>query len=626
MTDELEKIDPATAVDMKEVVAGHLYRIGQKRRTWAEYRSAYKGDFWGTYKQWTFKTGDDVLPVRLQVNMLRPLINGLVGNLYYQGPDFNARLPGVFQSKLGRPEKVPHRGAEIIARFAGDWLNRSDLMAQANRCYNLALMYDPGAAFKVGYDDDESVDFSRRIWTVALPPWEVFWDERTNARERCRYMAHCRAESADWIVESFGEDAIKGLKPKPLPDVVDEGFEYSGDDKNRRDAGYLQVLEWYDLVEGKLKWGVAELHGSPETMKFEIVDEDEIPYTNADGTPAVPIVPVVLDPVPEYPLMGMSFVDGLYELNREKNLLLSYYASAARRDMARIMLYLAELGLDQMVVDSIANGKDFEFKAIPGPLPNGATLATLFHALELPPIPDTVKDMLRLLDVARQESKGTSENQEGRQNKYTSATEAQLLAQYSESATGQIALRMDEALNRTGELVLAVAHAHLGKTKLRVDLGEGETGRLDAELLEWPFILDIKDSSVAPAKEQQKKQEWANAAGLLASWVAVAAGPPLDPVTGKPAGPVPPEPVKRMAIESIEHTVGMLGLPESMRWEHLSAEAGKKKGKPELSPDMLAMAQQLAGFNGTPPAAAPSPDLGPIAPDTGALLPPGAMG
>lgn len=608
------------SLDHEQIIKGHVRRMNNRRSEWECRRAAFEGRFWQHQTRWShLVTDDSALPIKMQTNMLRPFVGSLVSNLFLQKPRFNAMLPKVSESKPGRPAKPKERADEVVARFADDWLGRSDLRAQANRAYSLALMYE-SAAFKLGFDHEaKGLEFSRRLWAQALPPWECLWDDRTTARERCRYMGHIRPESVEFIKETFDKSIPDHIEPRPLPDYVAGGWHQEMDEDSEekgRDAGYVLLVEFYDLVDNKLLWFVASLRSNPDELTLASFHEDVLPYEHADGRPAVPIEPIVLDPLPEFPLQGMSVVDGLYEINAERNLLLSYLASAFRRDAARTVLYRKDSGIDEEVLGELMKGNDLALVGV-----QTSSLENLFKEFGLPPLPASLDKYAQYLDLARQESKGVADLTQGRQGKYLSATEAGLLAKYSESTTGQVALRMDEALNRTGELLLAIAREELNDTSLRVHLGEDEYGNLSKSTLDWPWRLELEDSSVAPAKEAERKQEWQGVHASLISWVTVAAAAPqTDPETGAPLPPTP-EPVKRMAIEAIEYTVQLYDLPEGMRWERLSAGAGVTEETPDPTEDAAALqAQQLMGATVMPPLDMPPPELGPVDPETGGLL------
>jgi hypothetical protein len=327
----------------------------------------------------------------------------------------------------------------------------------------------------------------------------------------------------------------------------------------------------------------------------------------------VPIEPIILEPVPEHPMHGLSACDGLYEVNAEKNLLLSYLASAFRRDAARIVLYLKSRGIDEDAIGKIMKGDDLALVEI-----EGETLEGIFKAFEIPAIPGSFEKYFQALDLVRQESKGTSDIAQGKQGKYVSATEAGLLAKYSDSLMGVLSLRMDEALNRTGELMLAITRGSIGETNLRISLGNEESGSLNKELLDWQWILELEDSSAGPAKEQEKKQEWSGIASSLLELVTIASAPdPPPPAPGAPpdpaAAPPTPEQVKRMAKAQLDYIIGLWDLPEAMRWENLSKDLQSGDVPPgmppdKISPELLQQAALLMGATAAPPASVPDPN------------------
>jgi hypothetical protein len=581
---------------VQKLLLGHHERMKSKRDRWSRYRAALANEFWSKPKNWPFRVDNDTIPIKREVNLMRSLIASLVTALFLQSPRVLAKLPNVLDAKPGRPTKVPPDGAAIVGRFVDDFLQRSDMRGQVNRTYSLALTYET-AAFKIGFDDAaEGVDFARRLWFSALPPWEVVLDERVPSREEMRFIGHVRPESVDWIKDNLNapKELIDKLGPRSRPDYVRDGYHVDEEHDQHRDQSFLLVYEHHDLVEDRLTFALAE--HKDDAMLVHELDSGPLPYRFADGRPASTIQPVILDPMPEHPMEGFSVVDGLYEIAAEMNLMRSYLASACRRELSRVVMYLKRAGMEKLI-DALKAGRDLEFVELDDAV---GGLEGLFKALELPPIPQSFHQHMEALEQDRQAGKGTSDLAQGRQGKYISATEANILSKYSDAQTGLVALNMDEAINRACGIVLAVTRAELEDRDLtlRVDLGKGKFGRLDPKLLSLPWMLDMEDSSAAPAQEQQKKQEWQAAYTQINTMLQIASSP--DTMPGPEGAEVPTgvtNEQRKFNQEAIDYTVSLHDLPDAFRWERLS-QAGPVEEEDEEQPTTPSMEKAKAMLEG----------------------------
>lgn len=600
---------------VQQLVAGHLTRCTDQRPLWNRYRAAYEGRFWNAENRWSAlmaRSDGEVkekLPVKVETNMIRPFIHSLYAGLFYRGPRFAADLPRVREVRRGRPAKLDRAAPETVAAIASEWLARTTMKRVAKSAYGQAFMYG-AAALKLGYTGSSSgVDLLNRVWCTVVPRWEAMWDERVMDGGPGRYQAHLRHEPLDWVVEEFGSDAKGELEPRALPDYVLNGYRLEGDEQKLergRDKGYVLVLEFWDLVDERTRWFVGQAPSDNE-VALRPIGDDELPYTMPDGQRCHTLIPIVLDSTPEFPLQGLPAVDGLYEINAERNLLQSYLACAFRRDAARVVLYMKDKGIDDDVISRLEEGDDLALIGVPGPV-----LAGLFQTLEMPRLPGTFDSYLRFLEMARQDTRGTTDLTQGKQGRYLSATEAQLLAQYSDTTTGELASQMDDAINHAGAVMLTILREEMAGAKFAVDVA-GKPIVVSKDVLDLPWRLLLQDTSTTPAREQQRRVELQQVQKPLLELARIAAGVPEE------AGGQPDQlPVQLLAQRLLDHSVMLYDLPENMRWEAISKD-GKAKEEPAagVDPARLEQAKQILGLLGQAQAGGPPGALPP-----GAGMPP----
>lgn len=564
------RVSGLTEDQVNIILTGHDARMKKKRRTWRMYRAAFDGRFWEAPNIWTrgpralmnFAENTNSIPVKNQVNIVRARVNALLAQLYYRKLRTSATPPIFMANKPGRPKEISPQLVEGMSALGSELLNRGDFEAMSTHAYQLSLMYG-ASAFKTSIDDTVKGDAIDQLSVDVILPWNLLLDERARSG-RWRWQGHVRYEPVEWFEDKFGSEALPDkIHATHIPDFLEDGLDSHADDEHR-DPSYLRVLEVYDRhkvitvgsseAKGELSYWLAD-NSNPKLFPL---GESPFPFADVVGRGITGITPVVLQNVPEYPLHALSTIDNLYELAAERNLLLSILASAMRRDAARVILFLSERGVNQGVLDQIAEGRDLALVEI-----EGETLEGLFKELDIPRMAGSLDKYKQWLTEARQEVQPGAEliagRPSGKGKTPLSATESNRLAGAADADTGQVGKRMALALSDNLEqqaVVLATAMKDNREKALKFRSGQ-DVVTIPREVLMESWSWGIQDSTATPAREAQTR----------ADFVAIAQ-PLLD--LALVATEQPDTPVGNMAQRQIDFYVEKWDLPDNFLWDFIS--------------------------------------------------------
>lgn len=568
-----------------QLIRGHLQKMGERRIRWLEYRAAYESEFWAHSNRWTrvnvlpaavLNGGQgDPLPIKMEVNRIRQEVKTHLAGLFYKNPRVTATAPAIRPARRGRPSTIQDRGAELVGVYIDDWLSRKDFQQTSRFAYKLALMYG-SSAYKVVLQD-EGADITDRIFVEAVPPWEIIWDEHAHSVEKMRYIGHIRQESREYIEEMFGPEALQDMTGQPLVDYLEDELESF--DLEERDESYFWLVEFYDLVRKRVYWMVGT-GLSVQGGELRKVKETEMPFKEHT------FVPVILEPRAEHPLVGMPVVDALYQKNAEENLILTIVANSMRVDAARKRLVRSGT-LTAEAVTQLNSPFDSAWVEVDATVP----FEQIFGELDHPKIGDSLQFYAQLLELSVQKEKGTADVAQGRSKPGTpiSAQEANLLSQYSESATGLIAQGMDDAVAKVAELILMITSEVVGS--LSID-HEGETHNLKAETLSIPWRITMTDSGVTPTQRAQDRANWLQVQPMLIELSNLASGGP----PGEDGQPSVPEATRVLAQRSIDYIVDKWQLPKDFKWGVIASKI--REGDAEKKSEVEALVKRLASSLG----------------------------
>lgn len=495
--------------EVRDIIKSHNTWVSDHEDSWQGIRDAFQDKFWDTKSNTSFhKTiTSDAYPIRTQVNRVRPWVQAHGDSIFYRGIK-----PSVAPDPLVRDDldDGTHKSIEVLLRA---WILRQNLNQITDAAYQMGLMYN-AFGLKLGVDSDvkHPVDAA---WIEVLPPWECVWDRNDRAGRRPRYMGHV----FDEVKATVAHDYKKDLEEREIDISAIQGKRLS-DGLSQRESGeaegaYIRILELYDLTayheldtdEGKVK-----THGQKRVYIVDVnwnadnrgegsvlIHEAPIPFTDAAGRAAAPIVPGLLSTLPDKPMEGVAEAQTIYDLEAEQNACMTFLANAMRRDASRTILYNKDKA--GKAAQEVAKGKDLMLVPIDGQVDG------VFKPLEIPSMSDTLFKYYAHLDQARQDTATLSPNSQGEPMQYVTATETARLAEHSETTLGHLRLRMDMALSQAMGIALRViSRAMSGKDDIKVRVGE-DHAEISREMLKAHWVITISESAATPMAEAQRRAE-----------------------------------------------------------------------------------------------------------------------
>lgn len=548
--------------EVTDVVRVSLAYYELQRPVWRWYQLAYKTQFWSDNMFSPTMpdlrgVGDDGQPFKIEANKVWPFVQALVANLFYRNPRTQVELPRVWDmkpAKAGRKKKLDEL-PDVVSGYLDEFLERSGVREQSTMAYQLALMYEV-CAFKLGIDMTKrrKGDLVSRTWVRAIPHWELILDRDASALDQQAYRGHLRYELRE-DAEEIVQESIPEDERLVQSDYLADGFTRpEGDLKPLR--RYVRLLEFYDLLADEQRFYLVT-GGSERGAVAKPIGKiaPRMPYEYPDGTPGVPILPVILSNVPEKPCQGIAAVSRVYQLNAEQNAMLTTLANAFRRDAGRVILH--KEGIPEAALAQIQSGRDLTL--VPMPSESGS-LAANFQALDLPQVSGTLDKYMTVLQSSWSETQGATDLMQGKQGDYLSATEASLLAGFGEATSGDLQQRMALAMAALSRFHLTVTAAEM-KRPVGVRVGS-KILELEKDTAEMPWNVSIVDSAATPVRDMRKKEGFIQILPQLIQLAQLASG-------GTQEEPTPPA-VQRLAQEILNYMQQLWALPQSFSWDALA--------------------------------------------------------
>lgn len=515
-------------------VTDHDARLSPRMAQFKAYRDAYRTRYWesrlsanqvGRYEDRT-ESGT----IKVEVNRAYGFIEGYVGSL------FNDRT-GV--SLKPDPEG---RGNHKIAEIAYNHHLRARTVSKTHTAgIRQALMYD-GAGLKYGRNTAIKNPL-KQVWVRVIPWWEMVLDYDVGDLGDQRFIGHLY-----WMPLAKARKKFPGveLRGSVRPDAL---ATQRGRSTPRRSRGrtdpipgdaindeFVRVYEFYNLVddyvcgEANPITGVPFAPGTWEPMRnettgepvvsrgrFEIYLPDQgttrgparvypMPIDDADGAPKAPIAPLVFVTDPEYPLHGLSSLERVYDQIREINLSRTFKANAVKRNARQVVTEKGAFG---------TGAKDLYRQGVDGamleyePDPSGKRSATTVTApLNLGNIPP---DNYRYdEEIERDLAQGTLQAPFTRGSPVNdiSATQTNVLNQYSQNEVGQLALSRDLWIAEGCEIYRAFLRRAIqssAEQHIKIE-NRGDVITVSADDLAGDFETLVKPGPATPLARDKDRQ------------------------------------------------------------------------------------------------------------------------
>ncbi|MFH1568099.1 MAG: hypothetical protein ABIL09_08885 [Gemmatimonadota bacterium] len=577
------------------------------------------------------------------------------------------RMPGIIQAYTGflfprSPRAVVSPDVEgdgdaekaqlVVNRWFAKPTDMDTIHGKISSVIGQALLYK-GAAIKLGLDLTKEKP-QDRVWARVIPWWDLILDSDQQDLDDQRYIGHDYWEDMAVLERRVGKlpDDIQTVAFTPYFErdgVTQRSRTDSAEGSPELDKRYVRVLEWYNFIDdyetetGKLR-GVYELYlvdqFAAENGKAEPFIRKAMPYSNPNGDPCVPILPLIFDSEKGYPLKGIALAERALDQVKELCLKRSAQANAVRRN-ARTMFLNKDAFQDfnELQLGEWVQGKDGAI--IVGSLKQGMSFNQAFEVIKLGPMSGDDENyelaIERDLNQASQAPKFTrGEAMGGRTTKF----EVQTLNQYMENRLGELARIKDVWIASIARSLLRVmaaackvpalvfnASLELGAPddqkkrydKMKYRIGKNEVLVVEASDIDAEFDISIADAASTPMTRETRRQDLLMLSPkLLELWEMASQGNP-------------------MAKAQLNNVVDLFDLPADFSFASLVAAQEQQGQAVMLDPKLLQQAlvnlpeeavaawlqhvlesqqakqQQAAGGppGGPPPGAMPPPGLPP---------------
>lgn len=591
--------------EISDILKGDFQRKEQERLLFLQIREAANNDLWSMAGPFSplgvcKDTGGLSLPIRVQVNTLRPWLEREKGSLYQHLPRVKVSRPTITSSR-GK-QKLTTSDADVLSEVATEWLRTRSLRAALENAAEQARLM-PGCALKICFEKKKTTSPMSKLWVEVVSRWDAGWDERVDHECLSRYRYHLRWERLRDAKELFPDLAsVEVPATNAVGDYLANGTSRESDPN--RAKGYIQVLEWWDLEDEQVQLFVVGADNAVDAAGSKPFD---IPYRCPDGSPLIQLIPLVLMSSVGQPMKAIPQALPYFYETCQKSYMTSLVMGALRRDFSRSILYREDDkdGLTKAVAQKVASSGDLELigvdaKRLAGPL------SDLYHAVQFPPISGTLDKGYQYMSMLSAESSATSAIGRGQAagKGYASATEAQALAAGDAQVASLPAARMAGYM---ADLVRA-AFVILGRERegLRVEVPGGKTETISPEKLLQEWQIELDDAAAKAAREAERRAALVQVGPIYQAAVTVASTATVPSPPGTPPVEIP-ESIRVAGERMVDLLVEAFQLGDDMRWKALLEKEADVDEKPE--DDTAKMAEQLAGPPGppAPPMAPPMP-------------------
>ena len=446
-----------------------------------QYKSAYETEFWeNQYK-------DDGDQIQVQTSDAYGYIESYISSLF-------SRNPGVIV-KGG----VRGRGnARAAQHLSNDFLilHRQEI-EDASR---LALIY-PMSFMKLS--PREHKDIYRRVSMMACNPWDVILDRDAKRYRDQRFIAHKYYLSLPDAKEKFGSRAYNPTTKKEYFERL-EGYsdveELDADDMFK----YIEVVEFYDLVNGEVKfWSPQFANGD------RFLEQDAIPFVDHNGESVIPIVPLYFNRKPDCPIEGYSAMKRIYDQIFETNLIRTFQANGVRKASRQ---YIIKRGtFDEESMAQITSGVDGLFVEI-----DDDDLAGAIRAVPNNPTPPELEAYYAQVQSDKDKGSILAPFTRGESTR-ASATEIAALAAYTSSEVGRLARERDNMIEELARVYLVILSLYLAQDKPDVVIIDNKSVAVNATDLHENWVIFAQDQAMTPISESVRKREFISSIPTLQS-------------------------------------------------------------------------------------------------------------
>lgn len=465
---------------IKAIVSDHERFWEDQRAEMERYRNVYETRF--------YKNGDISKvrsQLRVEVSDGYNFIEGFVASLFTKDPSVTVSQEATGKGSIRKAQEVANR---ILSRTRTNFEQTS----------RFSLIYPQSYIKWAAKESGNPLD---RVQSRSIPPWEVIIDRDACDWESQRYVGHLYHMPVSEARQRFG---AKDFKPVPKVGYFDTKKPSGQNDAPDIPDAYLyiKVAEIYDLTNDTL------LHWTPHWKGGdEILEEDPIPLTDADGRPCLTIIPLYYGRSADAPLIGYSAMSRVYDQIFEKNIVRSFWANAIRRDTRQYIYKKGEI--DEESLARVAAGEDGAFIPV-----DAESLAGVISEIPVTPISSNHDRYLLNIDQDLAKAAVLAPFTRGEATK-ASATEIAALNQYTTSEVGRLARDRDIMIEKSAEIVIRIILSLFEEDEKPVIVVNGIPETITREDLEGPFRIVANDQGSTPVSDAARRNQLIQLAPLL---------------------------------------------------------------------------------------------------------------
>ena len=478
--------------DVQRITDAHDAYWEEQRATLRLCRAAYMTEYWAEGQ----RNGSRSRSLVVETSRGYEYIEAFIASLFARNPSVKAS------------EDIRGRGKhEVGQAVANEWLlNTREVNEDASR---LALIY-PCAFLKLS--PCNNADLFKRVDKVAVPPWDIIVDDDAPHWDRQRFVMHrywmtVREAEEKWGGKEYeGRRQVRWIAQQSRDDRGDDREEVADFDKS------ILVYEVYDLLDNRILFWSPDFKNGKEWVydgiKLEIAGEtkvfNEIPFTDADDKPLVPIIPLYFSRLPDNPLRGYSAMKRVYDQTVEMNVVRTFQANAVRKAARQWFVRRGVLQEDEMA--RIQRGDDGAIIEVD--LPPGTKLSDIMAPVAHTETPAETYKYTNEVQDDWDRGSIMAPFTRGQTSDRATATEITALAAYSSTEVGRLARVRDAATEAEAALFVAMVRKYLGDDGKDMVVIDQEVTTIREGDLAGNFRFFALDSGSTPVSDAQRKGEF----------------------------------------------------------------------------------------------------------------------
>lgn len=595
---------PGEFEPVQTLLRSHYGFVEANRPSWSAHRDSYMDNFWRDQGDVGSRVLDvaevsniDTIPL-FAVNRMKGWVVSYTASLFYRG--FSAE---VAPDEVYDDDTPVDPMGDLVKLLLDRWFTNAPFDTVTEAAFTSCLL-NPHGAFYLKEDPRPRRPIDR-ITVEFMPVWECVWDRFSSSVEAARYMGRSWWVSFEEAQAMFPEITDEDLKQQATskPDVLRSGLR-SHADKMDADKSYVRILDIsYPRAAYLVKAeGVEDttVRGkrcvyllTPYGDVSRLVREGPMQWQDADGLPILNVEPIVLTPVPEYPLWGIPNAGTIYALERENNSYAAWLAQAFKLEALR-KLFIDRSKITDEGNEGAADPIDQTMVEVqPGALANGAGGVAAWMAQA--PAPTSGLQLRQFVEQMFQAVQGTAPFTRGQPTPYIPATESANLSAYSETTLGLLRSKMDRAVANLGCKYLRALESVLtaaGQESINMRRDK-DVVPLPVSQLKLRWVMRIVDGANTPARNEGNKKDAMQLSPLLLQLAQIAASPQVPPET-------------QVAVRRIwDDVVKRFGMSEELSWDEIS-EGAQKLAQNAATEEEIPMPQGVQQ-EAAPEAAPPPP-------------------